>query len=155
MRKDAIFDMMIILRWVTNISFRSRQLNTRLSYLPIALFGVNTTFSITRSGCWAAIMRSLLPCPRRPLKSYVSIHTQDIWRRVRYWQARHSCDLVRQGTLQWRHTGRDSVSKSPASRLFTQPFIQTQIKENVKAPRHWPLCGEFTGDRWIPRTNGQ
>ena len=26
---------------------------------------------------------------------------------------------------------------------------------NMKAPRHWPLCGEFTGDRWIPRTNGQ
>ena len=21
--------------------------------------------------------------------------------------------------------------------------------------RHWPLCGEFTVDRWIPRTNGQ
>ena len=36
-----------------------------------------------------------------------------------------------------------------------QPFIQMQIKENIKAPRHWPLCGEFTGDRWIPRTNGQ
>ena len=35
--------------------------------------------------------------------------------------------------------------KSPASRLFTQSFIQTQIKENIKAPRHWPLCGEFTG----------
>ena len=33
--------------------------------------------------------------------------------------------------------------------------IQTQIKENIKAPRHWPLCGEFTGDRWIPRTNDQ
>ena len=30
-----------------------------------------------------------------------------------------------------------------------------QIKENIKPPRHWPLCGEFTGDRWIPRTNGQ
>ena len=25
-------------------------------------------------------------------------------------------------------------------------FIQTQIKENIKAPRHWPLCGEFTGE---------
>ena len=37
--------------------------------------------------------------------------------------------------------------KSPASRLFTQPFIQAQNKENIKAPRHWPLCGEFTGDR--------
>ena len=26
--------------------------------------------------------------------------------------------------------------------LFTQPFIPTQIKEDIKAPRHWPLCGE-------------
>ena len=23
-------------------------------------------------------------------------------------------------------------------------------KNNSKAPRHWPLCGEFTEDRWIP-----
>ena len=30
-----------------------------------------------------------------------------------------------------------------------------QVKENIKAPRHWPLCGEFTGDRWIPHTNVQ
>ena len=45
--------------------------------------------------------------------------------------------------------------KSPASRLYTQPFIQTQIEENIKAPRHWPLCGYFTGDRSITRTNGQ
>ena len=30
--------------------------------------------------------------------------------------------------------------------MFTQTFIQTQIKENIKAPRHWPLCGEFTGE---------
>ena len=45
--------------------------------------------------------------------------------------------------------------KSPASLVFTQPFIPTQIKENSKAPRHWPLCGEFTMDRWIPHTNGQ
>ena len=44
-------------------------------------------------------------------------------------------------SLQWRHNERDS---STSSRLFTQPFIQTQIKENIKAPRHWPLCGEFT-----------
>ena len=27
-----------------------------------------------------------------------------------------------------------------------------QIKENIKAPRHWPLWGKSTGDRWIPRT---
>ena len=40
--------------------------------------------------------------------------------------------------------------KLPALRLYTQSFIQAQIKENIKAPRHWPLWGEFTGDRWIP-----
>ena len=34
--------------------------------------------------------------------------------------------------------------------MFTQSFIQTQIKENIKAPRHWPLCGEFTGTGEIP-----
>ena len=44
--------------------------------------------------------------------------------------------------------------RSPASRLFTQPFIRAQIKDNIKAPRHWPLSGDFTGDRWIPRRNG-
>ena len=33
--------------------------------------------------------------------------------------------------------------------LVTQPFVQTQIEENIKAPRHWWLCGEFTGDWWI------
>ena len=31
--------------------------------------------------------------------------------------------------------------KSPASRLLTPPFIQAQIKENTKAPRHWPCAG--------------
>ena len=34
-------------------------------------------------------------------------------------------------------------------------FIQAQINENIKAPRHWTLWGEFTGDRWILRTKGQ
>ena len=35
------------------------------------------------------------------------------------------------------------------------PTVQAQIKENTKAPRHWPLRGKFTGDRWNPRTKGQ
>ena len=28
-------------------------------------------------------------------------------------------------------------------------------QENIKAPCHWPLCGESTGDRWIPLTRGR
>ena len=40
--------------------------------------------------------------------------------------------------------------KSPASRLFTQAFIQAQIKENTKAPRDWRLCGNSPGTGEFP-----
>ena len=44
-------------------------------------------------------------------------------------------------TLEWRHKERDGVSThQPHDCLFTQPFIQAQIKENIKAPHHLPLC---------------
>ena len=33
--------------------------------------------------------------------------------------------------------------------------VASQIKENIKAPRHWLLRGESTGHRWIPLTKGQ
>ena len=31
--------------------------------------------------------------------------------------------------------------------MFVESFVQAQIKENMKVPRHWPLWGESTGDR--------
>ena len=34
-------------------------------------------------------------------------------------------------------------------------LVLSQIKENIKALRHCPLCREFTGHRWIFRTKGQ
>ena len=50
--------------------------------------------------------------------------------------------------LQWRYNKRDGVSNhQPAFGSFNQPFVQAQIKENIKAPRHWPLLEEFIGDR--------
>ena len=72
-------------------------------------------------------------------------------------------------TLQWRHNESDGVSNYQRldcflipffrhrwkKKSFTQPFIQTQIKENIKAPRPWPLWGEATGHRWIPIAKGQ
>ena len=65
----------------------------------------------------------------------------------------HGCVIQ---ALQWRHNLHNGVSDHQAgSRLFTQALIQAQIKENINTPRHLPLCGEFTGDRWIPRTKGQ
>ena len=48
---------------------------------------------------------------------------------------------------QWRHNERDGVSNHRRFRLFVQPFVQVQIKEKIKASRHWPLWEESTGDR--------
>ena len=39
-------------------------------------------------------------------------------------------------------------------RLFAQPFVQMQIKENIKIRVTDPLWGVFTDDRWIPRIKG-
>ena len=40
--------------------------------------------------------------------------------------------------------------------VYSTVYSRTdQIKENTKAPRHWTLWGEFTGDRWIPLIKGQ
>ena len=36
-----------------------------------------------------------------------------------------------------------------------ESFVHAQIKENIKASRHWLLCGEFTGELRIPRTKAQ
>ena len=57
--------------------------------------------------------------------------------------------------LQWRHNELDVRLKSQACWLFAQPFVQAQIKENIKAPRHWLSWGESSGDWWIPLTKGQ
>ena len=83
----------------------------------------------------------------RPLCNMSSDHRKPIWK-LRWISCNWSWSRT---TLHWRHNDHDGLSNpKPASRLFTQPFIQTQIKENTKAPRHWPLCGEFTGTGEFP-----
>ena len=53
-------------------------------------------------------------------------------------------------SLQWRHNERDGISNH--RRVDCLPFVQAQIKENIKASHRWPLWEEFTGDRWLPCT---
>ena len=56
--------------------------------------------------------------------------------------------------LQWHNNERDGISNhQPHECLLNRLF--RNIKENIKAPRHWPLCGELIGDQWIPCTKGQ
>ena len=54
----------------------------------------------------------------------------------------------------------DVVVGAMASQIISLTIVNSKVysgadQENIKVPHHWPLCGEFTGDRWIPRTNGQ
>ena len=63
--------------------------------------------------------------------------------------------LLSQSTLQWRHNEYDGVSTHQAHECLLSRLFKAQINENINAPRHWPLWGEFTGDRWIPHTKGQ
>ena len=52
-------------------------------------------------------------------------------------------------SLQCRHNEHDGVTNHQRVGCFVQSFLQALIKENMKAPRHWSLWGEFTVDRWI------
>ena len=55
------------------------------------------------------------------------------------------------------HSG-DVIMGAIAAQITSLTIVYSTVYSDAdqrKAPRHWPLCGEFTGDRWIPRTNGQ
>ena len=34
--------------------------------------------------------------------------------------------------------------------VYSTVYSDADIKKTHQTPRHRPLCGEFTGDRWIP-----
>ena len=49
---------------------------------------------------------------------------------------------IQANTLQWRHNGRDGVSNHQPHYCLLNRLFKAQIKENIKAPRHWPLWGD-------------
>ena len=57
----------------------------------------------------------------------------------------HYCDVI-MGTM---------ASKKNNLTIVYSTVQSGADQRNSKAQRHWHLCGEFNGDSWIPRTNGQ
>ena len=49
----------------------------------------------------------------------------------------------------------DVIMGAMASQITGISFLRVEIKENIKAPRYWPLWGEFIDDRWNPHTKDQ
>ena len=60
-----------------------------------------------------------------------------------------------QYTLQWHNNELDGVSNHQPHYCLLNHLFKAQIKENIKAPSHWHLWGELTGEQWIPRLKGQ
>ena len=46
---------------------------------------------------------------------------------------------ISQKTVQWRHNGHDGVSNHQPRDCLLNPLFR-EIKENINAPRQWPLC---------------
>ena len=71
------------------------------------------------------------------------------------WRPGSGPDIYGTDPLQRCHNECDGFSNHQPHYCLLNRLCKAQIKENIKAPRHWPWCGEFTGNRWIPHTKGQ
>ena len=96
------------------------------------------------------INRYLITC--KMSYNMIVLNLEAIWDRLRFVRSQQSC---RGTSLQWRHNDRDGISNDQPHDCLLSRLFRRSSKKNIKAPRHWPLCGEFTDDRWIPRTKGQ
>ena len=53
-------------------------------------------------------------------------------------------------SLQWRH-GRDGVSNHQPHHCLLNRLFRRRSKKTSKAPRHWPVTGEFPAQRPVTR----
>ena len=88
--------------------------------------------------------------------TFTFVQSHLLWYTYRMYGCTHAVNACTQAwwphsALQWRHNERDGVSYRRRLYCLRSGLFQAQIKESTKSPRHWPLCGEFTGVRWIPR----
>ena len=113
--------------------------------------------SIITSGFQADGVGLLMPrrqVPRlRTILTFTMYHIFDPLNKIHASQLKHG----RNGC----HFHYSDVIMGPMASQNTSPAIVYSIvywgadQRKHKAPRHRPLCKEFTGDRWIPRTKGQ
>ena len=97
--------------------------------------------------CWDYCPGALSPWPLSSHCAFIrrpDAHQWNPWCPSFQWVAMTSLWIV--STLKWRNNGRNRASQSTS--VSTELFVQTQIKENIKAPHHWPLWGELIGARF-------
>ena len=58
--------------------------------------------------------------------------------------------MISKKSLQWRHSDHDGVSNRQPHGCLLNRLFRRRSKKTSKLPRHWPLCGEFTGTGEFP-----
>ena len=102
-----------------------------------------------RTGCYSTDHRNL----RGPLQHRSPCYVRPRVPLYRRWLLVWRFCKSRVSPLQWRYNGHDGVPNHQHHDCILNRLFRRRSK--IKVPRHWPLCGEFTGDRRIPRTKGQ
>ena len=49
----------------------------------------------------------------------------------------------------------DVIMGAMVSQITSFTIVYSTVYSDADQRKHWPLCGEFIDDRWIPRTTGQ
>ena len=69
------------------------------------------------------------------------------WGILRAMASAKAAFVLRPLPLHWRHNEHDGVSNHQPHDCLLNGLFRCRSKENIKAPCHWPLGGEFTGDQ--------
>ena len=66
----------------------------------------------------------------------------------------HSCPLI---AIHYNDVKMSAMASQITSLtvVYATVYSRRRSKKDITAPRHWPLCREFTSNRWNPRTKGQ
>ena len=76
-----------------------------------------------------------------------------------FWKYIHAYDEMTRDaiktSLQWVIMSAMASQMTSLTIVYSNHLFKVQIKESIKAPRHWPLRGEFTDGRLITLTKGQ
>ena len=81
-------------------------------------------------------------------ESYAYITQSLSWLLLAWW---HLEPEHQESSLQWRQNRRQIASLT----IVYLTVYSGADQRRHQTPRHCPLIGVFTGDRWTPRTNGQ
>ena len=141
---DGLYD-----RNVTNNKFTYSKFTTNDRLINI-LCRNNTLVSIT--ACWVCVLCQLISA----WQITYEYRTQPLlFACSKVMKYGNGDKLYEINNITWRHNGHDGVSNHQPHNCLLNRLFRCTAKKTSKLRVTGLLCGELTGDRWIPHTKGQ